>query len=141
MTFNDANGWNAIDLSIADTNLDAGDYVAEVDASAISKEEVLWFKLELTLVDNGYVLPPMFTPLAAKPGSKHIKRVPEGARLLRQLARAAGVTLPRDLRPGDLAGLFKCKRVRARCAVQQRDGFTELVMRSVMPLIEAGSGE
>jgi hypothetical protein len=134
-----SNGWDSLDLSCADTPLDAGDYNATVEVDTISKPEVLWLKLTFTLTKHDYAPPPLVNAIAAKPDSQYAPRVVEGVRVLKQLAFAANVALPDNLSPKHLPSLFNGKLICIRCAVQPRDGVRELVVRKILPVLPEGS--
>jgi hypothetical protein len=79
--------------------------------------------------------------VAAKPGSAYASRVAEGVRSLKQIATAAGVTLPSNMRPTDLQRLLTGRAVVLRCATKKRDGVVELVVRKVLPPASNGDGK
>jgi hypothetical protein len=140
--FKDENGWDTLDLSAADTPLAAGDYPGIIrQVETISRPEALWVKCVFALDGHDYEPPALMATVAAKLGSSYASRIAEGLRSLHQLAAAAGVTLPSNLRPADLPKLLVGRAVILRCATTRRDGVLELVIRKVFPPASAADGK
>jgi hypothetical protein len=97
-----------------------------------SKSDVVWLAVTCRL-DDGYALPAMVGPLAAKPDSPHLARVPEGLRLMFSTAKALGVQLPEKLKPDMLEELFEGKRIDVKLSKKIRDGVGEMLIRKSAP--------
>lgn len=139
---NDLNSWGRLDLTGADTDLPPGDYDATIiKADVFARSDNLWFAVETALTDSGYIPPAQIVALGARGDSPHKKRVADGLRLINQLSKATGVSLPKDLDPVKIQKLFLNKGVRVRCATTRRDGVLELVIRKFLPKAKELAGE
>jgi hypothetical protein len=133
-----ADDWAVLDLSALQPNLpNAGWHTAKItQATVTSGADALWLAITCQLPD-GYMPPAMMQPLAAKPDSNHVRRVPDGLRLMFATAKAVGVELPPQLTPDALEELFEGKTIDVKLAQKQRDGVNEMVIRKTAP---AGTG-
>ena len=133
-----ADGWAVLDLSALQPKLpSAGWHKAKItQATVASRTDALWLAITCQLED-GYMPPAMVQPLAAKPGTPHVQRVPDGLRLMFATAKAVGVELPPQLNPDALEELFEGKSIDVKLAQKQRDGVNEMVIRKTAP---AGTG-
>ncbi len=111
-----------------------GDYDATIHAiRLIDKTDTLWMAVEYRLADHFEAPEPDFAAIAARPGSPHGARVPDGARMLYRLATAAGVELAQHPDPFEFPAVFEGKKVRLRLAHKTKDGVPALVVRRVSP--------
>ena len=142
MTNTDLNSWGMLDLTGCDTDLEPGDYNGAIIKSEVfSRTDNLWWALEVSLNDMGYIPPAQIFAIGARGDSPHKHRVAEGLRALTQVARATGINLGKDLNPEMIPKLFLNKSVRVRCATARRDGVLELVIRKFLPKIQENAGE
>jgi hypothetical protein len=95
--------------------------------------DVLWMAVRYRL--DGIEAEPAadMGPIAARRGSAHERRVPDGARLLHRLAAATGADLSRGVSPDDIPALFEGKPVVLKLAHKVRDCVPELVVREIRP--------
>lgn len=133
-----ADGWAVLDLGALQPKLpQAGWHTATItQATVASRTDALWLAITCQLGD-GYVPPSMVQPLAAKPDTPHVRRVPDGLRLMFSTAKAVAVELPPQLNPDALEELFEGKAIDVKLAQKMRDGVNEMVIRKTAP---AGTG-
>jgi hypothetical protein len=130
--------WGSINLNAGSGNLPPpGNYPAMVaDLRLHEKPDVLWCAVQFSLDGMAAAPRDVLHAIAASDGSRHASRVAEGLRFLHRLSQAVGVEVA-GVDYEELPRLLIGRRLEVTVAHSMRDGVTDLVVRSMRPLLPA----